>query len=71
VSSFDYLGSLTLMPLGLVVIGPLVPLVGTATLGVAATAASAAVAAAVMTNRSLRELTAGRAETEATLALGS
>jgi MFS family permease len=57
VSSFDYLGSLTLMPLGFVVMGPLVPVVGAARLGLVATVASAALCAAVLANRSLRRLT--------------
>ncbi|MDQ1695090.1 MAG: hypothetical protein QOJ03_443 [Frankiaceae bacterium] len=57
VSSFDYLGSLTLMPLGFVVMGPLAPAVGVQRLGVAATVVSALVCAAVLANRSLRRLT--------------
>jgi MFS family permease len=57
VSSFDYLGSLTLMPVGFIVMGPLVPVVGVRGLGVAATIVSMVVAVAVLSNRSLRNLT--------------
>jgi MFS family permease len=57
VSSLDYLGSLTLMPVGYVVMAPLAPVVGLQRLGLAASVASAAVCAAVLANRSLRRLT--------------
>jgi MFS family permease len=57
VSSFDYFGSLTLMPLGYVVMGPLADVVGVGRLGLAATVASAVVCAAILANRSLRRLT--------------
>jgi len=57
VSSFDYLGSLTLMPLGYVVMGPLAPVVGVQRLAVVATVASMLVCAAVLANGSLRRLT--------------
>lgn len=57
VSSFDYLGSMTLMPLGYVVMGPLAPVVGVQRLGVIATVVSVVVCAAVLGNRSLRRLT--------------
>jgi hypothetical protein len=56
VSSFDYFGSLTLMPLGFVQMAPLVPAVGVQRLAVAATMASALVCAAALANGSLRRL---------------
>ena len=56
VSSFDYLGSLTLMPLGYAVIGPLAPVVGAPTLGLTATVAGAAICLATLANASLRTL---------------
>jgi MFS family permease len=57
VSSFDYLGSLTLMPIGYVVMAPLVQVVGVQQLAIAATVISAVVCASVLANRSLRRLT--------------
>jgi MFS family permease len=57
VSSFDYLGSLTLMPIGYVVMAPLVPVVGVQQLAIAASVISATVCASVLGNRSLRRLT--------------
>jgi MFS family permease len=56
VSSFDYLGSLTLMPIGFAVMGPLADAVGVRTVGVIASAVSAAICLAILGNRSLRGL---------------
>ena len=57
VSSFDYLGSLTLMPLGFAVMGPLATVVGVSTLGLVATAVAAALCVVTLANKSLRSLT--------------
>jgi MFS family permease len=57
VSSFDYLGSLTLMPVGFAVIGPISSIVDVQELGIIATVVSATLCAATLTNRSLRHLT--------------
>ncbi len=54
VSSFDFLGSLTLMPLGLVVVGPLAVRFGDVQVGVAATVLTVLVGAAVATSRDVR-----------------
>jgi len=56
VSSFDYLGSLTLMPVGFAVIGPLSDVIDVQALGAIATAASAAICLAILANQSLRLL---------------
>jgi hypothetical protein len=66
VSSFDYLGSLTLMPLGYVAIAPLAQAWGSTTVGLAASAVSAAVCLAALASRSLRSLApAGAAPVDA------
>lgn len=56
VSSFDYLGSLTLMPLGLVVIGPLGHLIGNVPTAVLATGLSLTVSLLAAAGRPLRDL---------------
>jgi MFS family permease len=56
VSSFDYLGSLTLMPVGYVVIGALVASVGIRPLGIAASIAGWAAAAALLAAPGVRQL---------------
>ncbi len=58
VSSFDYLGSLTLMPLGFAVVGPLSNALGVVPTAVAASVVSLAVAVAVAAGRPLRRLPA-------------
>jgi MFS family permease len=54
VSSFDYLGSLTLMPLGLIVVGPLAERFGDVGTGVAATVVTVAVGVLVACSRDVR-----------------
>ena len=56
VSSFDYLGSLTLMPVGYAVVGPAAAAFGTRPTAVAASAVTAAVALAVAATPGLRAL---------------
>jgi hypothetical protein len=56
VSSFDFLGSLTLMPLGLVVIGPVAERLGTVPTAVAATGVTVAVGVLVAASRDVRGL---------------
>ncbi|MGN6245968.1 MAG: MFS transporter [Motilibacteraceae bacterium] len=56
VSSFDYLGSLTLMPLGLVVIGPLGHLIGNVQAALLATSLSLTVSLLAAVGRPLRDL---------------
>lgn len=56
VSSFDYLGSLTLMPLGLVVIGPLGHLIGNVPTALLATGLSLTVSLLAAAGRPLRDL---------------
>ncbi|MBK5305087.1 MAG: MFS transporter [Frankiaceae bacterium] len=56
VSSFDYLGSLTLMPLGYLVVGPAAHLLGTKGAALAATVITLAVALAVALGRDVRRL---------------
>ncbi|MCW2725308.1 MAG: putative major facilitator superfamily transporter [Frankiales bacterium] len=62
VSSFDYLGSLTLMPLGFLIIGPLTHALGTTTTAVVATALTLLVAALVAAGRDVRALPAHHPE---------
>jgi MFS family permease len=56
VSSFDYLGSLTLMPLGYLVVGPAAELLGNKGAALAATLITLAVALAVAAGRDVRTL---------------
>jgi MFS family permease len=56
VSSFDYLASLALMPLGLVVVGPVADRLGTREVAVAATVLSGALCLAVAASPGLRGL---------------
>jgi hypothetical protein len=56
VSSFDYLGSLTLMPLGFAVVGPVAGAVGARTTAVWASVLTAVVALAVASTPALRAL---------------
>ena len=56
VSSFDYLGSLTLMPLGLAVVGPVATQLGVRTTAVGASVVTAVVALAVASTPGLRAL---------------
>src|SRR4051794_25950091 len=56
VSSFDYLGSLTLMPIGFAVMGPLADAIGVQTVGVVASAVSAVICLGILGNKSLRAL---------------
>jgi MFS family permease len=56
VSSFDYLGSLTLMPVGFAVVGPLSEAVGVRTTAVGASVVTGAVCLLVAASRSLRGL---------------
>lgn len=56
VSSFDYLGSLTLMPLGFAVVGPTAAVLGVRQTALWASALTAAVCVAVAASRSLRAL---------------
>jgi MFS family permease len=56
VSSFDYLGSLTLMPLGFAVVGPVSDAIGVRTTAVWASALTAAVCLAVAASPGLRAL---------------
>jgi len=56
VSSFDYLGSLTLMPIGFAVMGPLADAIGVQTVGIIASAVSAAICLGILANKSLRAL---------------
>ena len=56
VSSFDYLGSLTLMPVGFAVIGPLADQFGVRTIAVAASVITAAICLTVASTRGLRSL---------------
>jgi MFS family permease len=56
VSSFDYLGSLTLMPLGYLVVGPAAHLLGNKEAALAATLITLAVALAVAAGRDVRTL---------------
>ncbi|MCW2706604.1 MAG: transporter, partial [Frankiales bacterium] len=56
VSSFDYLGSLTLMPLGFAVIGPVSTALGLRTTAVLASVVSAAVCLLVAASPGLRAL---------------
>ena len=56
VSSFDYLGSLTLMPLGLALVGPIATQVGVRTTAVWASVIAALVSIAVASTPSLRAL---------------
>jgi MFS family permease len=56
VSSFDYLGSLTLMPLGYLVVGPAADLLGAKPTAAAATGITLAVALAVAAGRDVRSL---------------
>jgi MFS family permease len=56
VSSFDYLGSLTLMPLGFVVVGPAAAAFGVRPTAVAASVLTAVVCLQVASERGLREL---------------
>jgi MFS family permease len=56
VSSFDYLGSLTLMPVGYVLIGPVAEHVGVRTTAVAASVITGAICLAVAASRGLRSL---------------
>jgi MFS family permease len=56
VSSFDYLGSLTLMPLGYLVVGPAADLLGNKGTALAATLITLAVALAVAAGRDVRTL---------------
>jgi MFS family permease len=62
VSSFDYLGSLTLMPLGLMIVGPVAHALGTTRTAVLATALTLLVAALVAAGRDVRRLPAHRTE---------
>ncbi|MCU1593414.1 MAG: putative major facilitator superfamily transporter [Frankiales bacterium] len=56
VSSFDYLGSLTLMPLGYVLVGPLSSSLGTRPAAVGASVVTGAICLAVAFSRGLRRL---------------
>lgn len=56
VSSFDYLGSLTLMPLGFIAIGPLADAFGTRTTAVGASVITAVIALLVLATPGLRRL---------------
>lgn len=56
VSSFDYLGSLTLMPVGFVLVGPVAERLGTRTTAVGASLIGAAVCLAVAASGGLRSL---------------
>jgi hypothetical protein len=56
VSSFDYLGSLTLMPLGYLVVGPAADLLGNKGAALAATLITLAVALVVAASRDVRTL---------------
>ncbi|MCU1600248.1 MAG: hypothetical protein JWO22_957 [Frankiales bacterium] len=55
-SSFDYLGSLTLMPVGLAAVGPLATEVGVRTTAVGASVVTATVCLAVALSGGLRRL---------------
>jgi MFS family permease len=57
VSSFDYLGSLTLMPVGYAFVGPVAEHIGTRTTAVAASVITGAICLAVAGTRGLRYLT--------------
>jgi MFS family permease len=59
VSSFDYLASLTLMPLGYVLVGPVAEQLGTVRTGVVATVATAAVCVTVTLLPGVRRLRRG------------
>jgi MFS family permease len=58
VSSFDYLGTLCLMPIGYVLIGPAAQLLGTKPTAAVATVATLAIAVAVAAGRDVRSLRA-------------
>lgn len=58
VSSFDYLGTLSLMPIGYIVIGPLVAAIGNVRTAAVGTVVTLAIAAAVAAGRDVRRLRA-------------